>query len=114
MSGLEEPDMALFQARVATARAARKMSLQEVADGAGFTKSHIWELENGRARNPTVRMVWSLARALAVSPSWLLGLDVKQSQLEPLALQIAALIDREVSARIEARARPTTTGESGL
>lgn len=110
MSGFDEPNMPLMQARITMVRASRKMSLQEVATAAGFTKSHVWELENGRSRNPTVRMVWSLARALAVSPSWLLGLDVQQSHLDPLALQIAALIDREVAGRV---ALATTTQPEG-
>jgi transcriptional regulator with XRE-family HTH domain len=91
--------MAMMRQRIAETRKLRKMSLQDVADAAGFTKSHVWELENGRSRNPTVRMVWSLARALTVSPSWLLGLDHQQSHLDPLAFQIAGLIDREVRAR---------------
>lgn len=96
---LDEPDMPRMRQRIAQARASRKMSLQEVAQASGFTKSHVWELENGRSRNPTVRAVWSLARALAVSPAWLLGLDERQSALDPLALQIAALIDREIAVR---------------
>jgi transcriptional regulator with XRE-family HTH domain len=30
------------------------LSLQEVANRAGITKSHMWELERGRAVNPSV------------------------------------------------------------
>lgn len=43
------------------------LSLQEVADRAGITKSHMWELEQGRAVNPTVRTVYGLSRALGIS-----------------------------------------------
>lgn len=67
MSG-QEPDMASFQRRITDTRAARKMTLQDVADASGFTKSHVWELERGSSRNPTVRTVWSLASALGVRP----------------------------------------------
>lgn len=88
-----------FAERVAEVRAARKMSLQELADASGFTKSHVWELEQGRSRNPTVRAVWSLADALGVSPAWLLGLDHNASMLDPLAHQIAVLINAEISRR---------------
>jgi ribosome-binding protein aMBF1 (putative translation factor) len=42
------------------------LSLQEVADRASITKSHMWELEQGRAVNPTVWTVYGLARALGV------------------------------------------------
>jgi len=47
-------------------RARLNLSLQEVADRAGITKSHMWELEQGRAVNPTVRTVHGLAKALGI------------------------------------------------
>lgn len=51
---------------IARARADARMSLQEVANASGFTKSHIWELEQGRSRNPTVGAIHGLAKALGV------------------------------------------------
>lgn len=51
---------------LAMARQHSRMSLQEVADASGFTKSHVWEVEKGRARNPTIGMVAGLSRALGV------------------------------------------------
>jgi transcriptional regulator with XRE-family HTH domain len=53
-------------AEIARARADARMSLDEVARAAGLTKSHVWELEQGRARNPTIRAVSGLATALGV------------------------------------------------
>jgi DNA-binding XRE family transcriptional regulator len=47
-------------------RSRLKLSLQDVADRAGITKSHMWELEQGRAVNPTVRTVHGLAKALGI------------------------------------------------
>ena len=95
------PDMQAFARRIAETRAARRMSLDEVvkASNSNLTRSHISKLENGRSTNPTVRVLWPLAYALGVSPAYLLGLDEKVSAIDPLALQIAALIDREVSSR---------------
>jgi transcriptional regulator with XRE-family HTH domain len=40
------------------------MSLDDVAQAAGCTKSHVWEMEQDRSRNPTVAMVYGLAKAL--------------------------------------------------
>lgn len=51
---------------VKAARAHSRMSLQDVADAAGFTKSHVWEVEAGRARNPTIGFVSGLSKALGV------------------------------------------------
>lgn len=93
------PDLDLFAARLREARRLRRMTLQDVADASGFTKSHVWELEKGSARNPTVRAVWSLAKALCVSPAWLLGLDHEAIHLDPLVHQVAALINVELTRR---------------
>jgi DNA-binding XRE family transcriptional regulator len=41
-------------------------TLDDLARHADTTKSHVWSIENGKAPNPTVRMVDALARALGV------------------------------------------------
>jgi len=51
---------------IARARKESRLSLQEVGERSGFTKSHIWELEQGRSRNPTVGMIAGLSTALGV------------------------------------------------
>jgi transcriptional regulator with XRE-family HTH domain len=111
------PDIDLFATRIRETRKLRRMSLQEVADASDFTKSHVWELEKGMSRNPTIRAVWSLARALCVSPAWLLGLDHEVVHLDPLAGQIAALINAELTRRTPIpAANPTgslATGRDG-
>jgi transcriptional regulator with XRE-family HTH domain len=48
------------------ARSDARMSLQEVADASGFTKSHVWEIEQGRSRNPTVAVIAGLSKGLGV------------------------------------------------
>lgn len=48
-------------------REALDLSLAQLAERAGCTKSHVWEIEDGRARNPTVKTVAGLARALGLS-----------------------------------------------
>ena len=97
---MSELDMQGFQERIRQARKARHMSLDDVAAASGFTKSHIWELEKGTARNPTVRAVWSISKALGVSPSWLLGLDAEQAPIPPLAFEVAALIERRLAQQV--------------
>lgn len=42
------------------------LTLQEVADASGCTKSHIWEVEKGRSPNLTIRLVAGIADALAI------------------------------------------------
>lgn len=89
-------DAAAFSRRIAELRRLRKMSLEEVAGASGFTKSHVWEMEAGRARNPTVRAVWALARALGVTPAHMLGLSPSELALHPTAMEVACLVDRAI------------------
>lgn len=91
MSGF---DAEAFGQRIRDLRAKRRMSLEEVGVAAGFTKSHVWELETGRSRNPTVRCVWAMARALGTTPLHMLGLDPSADSLDPVAMEIACLVDR--------------------
>ena len=65
---------------IAQRRAALGLSLQDVADRAGCTKSHIWEIEKGRTRNPTIGLALALCSALDCGLNSLLGIDVSQPQ----------------------------------
>jgi transcriptional regulator with XRE-family HTH domain len=91
-------DGAALGSKIKLLRALRRMSLDEVGQAAGLTKSHVWELEQGRSRNPTVNAVWGLARALSVSPAAILGLDDAMPPIHPLALQIAGMVDQALRA----------------
>ena len=57
------------------------LSLDAVAKAAGSSKSHVWELEQGRASNPTIEMALSLCSALSMPLNQLLGMDVSQPTL---------------------------------
>lgn len=85
-----------FGARIKLLREMRGMSLEAVGKAADLTKSHVWELEKGRAINPTVNAVWGLSAALCVSPAMLLGLDDRMPPIDPVALKIAGIVDREI------------------
>ena len=50
-------------------------SLQDVATAAGVSKAHIWELEKGRAGNPSMALVTRLADHFGVSVAYLIGED---------------------------------------
>lgn len=56
-----------FGTRVKELRKARKLTLEELADKVGSTKSYMWELENKRNANPSAWIVHKLARALDVT-----------------------------------------------
>ncbi len=50
-------------------REKRGMSLQILADEAGISKNHAWDLERGASRNPTIETVLNIAAALEVDPA---------------------------------------------
>lgn len=80
-------------ARMRELREARGLSLQALADRAGIAKSHAWEIEQGRSRNPTIGTAVGIARALGVSLDYLAGLSNAKPDLHPEALRIACEID---------------------
>ena len=67
-----------------------RLSLQEVADRIGASKAHIWELENGRAKNPTVRMILGLAVALECSVDTVLGIQTSKPVLSDQEMSLIA------------------------
>lgn len=50
-------------------------SLQQVADAVGASKAHIWELETGKSRNPSIELLTRLADHYKVSLASLVGED---------------------------------------
>lgn len=89
--------------RCARLREQRGLSLQEAGERAGFTKSHMWEFEQGRATNPTIRMLLGLARAYGVSLEHIVGITTGEPPLHPDALRIAADIDRVIRQKNRAK-----------
>ncbi len=86
--------IAQIAARCVALREKRGLSLQEAGDRAGYTKSHMWAFEQGRAVNPTIRMLLGLARAYGVSLEHVVGISTGEPQLHPDAIRIAADVDR--------------------
>lgn len=54
-------------------RTAKRQSLQDVADAVGASKAHVWELEKGTAKNPSIELVRKLADHFGVSIASLVG-----------------------------------------
>lgn len=96
-------DGAALGTRIKLLRELRDMTLQQVADASGLTKSHVWEIEQGKSTNPTVNAIWGLSAGLCVSPAMLLGLDDKMPPIDPVALKIAGIVDREIKRAVAAQ-----------
>ena len=85
--------------RIAKLRRKRGQSLQDVADAVGVSKAHIWELEKGRADNPSMALVTRLADHFGVTVAYLVGEDVESSDadrvLQRMFRQASDLDERE-------------------
>jgi transcriptional regulator with XRE-family HTH domain len=60
-------------------RVSKKASLQTVADAVGVSKPHIWELEKGKTKNPSLELLKKLALYYQVSLDNLVGLEEQDS-----------------------------------
>jgi len=70
-------------AKIKDLRVRSKKSLQDVADEIGASKAHIWDLETGRARNPSIELLTKLADCFKVSVSDLIGENPSGENEEP-------------------------------
>lgn len=60
-----------FAAKLKKLREKKGQSLQQVADGVGVSKAHIWELEAARSANPGLELLKKLAQHFGVSIAYL-------------------------------------------
>ena len=76
-------------------------SLQQVADSAGVSKAHVWELEKGRSRNPSFELVRKLAAHFNVGMDILVGKGAEPStekqQVERIHRDLEVLSERDLS-----------------
>ena len=63
--------------RLSRLRQRKGKSLQDVAEAVGVSKAHIWELEKGRADNPSMGLVTRLADHFEVSVSFLVNEEIE-------------------------------------
>tara|TARA_B100000446_G_C10461247_1_gene308932 strand:+ start:22 stop:354 length:333 start_codon:yes stop_codon:yes gene_type:complete len=65
--------------RIRLLRAEKKASLQVVADAIEVSKPHIWELEKGKTKNPSLDLLTKLAGYFGVTLDYLAGMDEPKS-----------------------------------
>lgn len=59
--------------RLKELRIKKGKSLQEVADAVGASKAHIWDMETGRSKNPSIELLLKLAKFFGVGIADLVG-----------------------------------------
>jgi len=69
--------------RLKELRLRKKESLQEVADAINASKAHVWELETGKSKNPSIELLTKLANHFQSSVAQILGEDPNSSKEDP-------------------------------
>ena len=64
-----------FSLKLKELRIRHRQSLQQVADGVGTSKTHVWDMEQGNSGNPSRELLLKLAGHFRVSVSELVGED---------------------------------------
>lgn len=72
-------------ARLKELRLKKGVSLQMVADVVKASKPHIWELERGNTKNPSLELLTNLANYYGVTVDYLAGMKEKDKDSEYLA-----------------------------
>lgn len=65
--------------RLKSLREKNKESLQDVADSVEVSKTHIWELERGTSKNPSIELIKKLALHFKVTIDHLTSGEVNNS-----------------------------------
>lgn len=80
-------------ARLKELRLRRGVSLQAVADAVEASKPHIWELERGTSKNPSLDLLKKLSVYYSVSLDYLAGLkdQVEADLIQGFARQIEGM-----------------------
>lgn len=84
-------------ARIKELRVKHNQSLQGLADAIGASKAHVWELERGGSKNPSMDLLKKLAEHFRVSISFLVGetLPADDEELVVLYRDLKELDERD-------------------
>lgn len=90
--------------RLKALRVRDNQSLQDVADAIGSSKAHIWEIEKGGSKNPSMDLLRRLADHFKVTISHLVGEDLPSEEHEELVVLYRDLKDLNPEDREHIRA----------
>lgn len=71
MASIETPDLDTVGGRVAFLRTLKGWSQKDLADEASFSQPSVFDLENNKTREPSARLIWSVAGALGVPAEYI-------------------------------------------
>jgi transcriptional regulator with XRE-family HTH domain len=86
--------------RIKHFRVRKNLSLQDVATAIGASRAHIWDLETGRSKNPSIELLTKLADCFGVSVSDLIeenpAADDANSRVVGMYRELKGLSERDL------------------
>jgi transcriptional regulator with XRE-family HTH domain len=71
-----------FGRKIKRLRVEKKMTLDDLADAIGSKKAYVWQLENKTPARPSGKLLLDLAKALDVSPDYLIDDEVEEPSID--------------------------------
>jgi transcriptional regulator with XRE-family HTH domain len=72
-----------FALKLAELRRRKNQSLNDVAQAVGISKAHVWQLERGDSKNPSLDLVRRLADHFDVTVAYFAGEDLGADDADP-------------------------------
>lgn len=73
-----------FSSKLKELRLQRGLSLQEAADLIEISKTHFWDLETGKSKNPSYDLLEKISNKFGISISSLVNEDIQSHENEEL------------------------------
>ena len=73
-----------FSSKLKELRLQKNLSLQEAADLIGISKTHFWDLETGKIKNPSYDLLEKISNRFGISISSLVNEDLQSKENEGL------------------------------
>jgi transcriptional regulator with XRE-family HTH domain len=75
-----------FSSKLKELRLKKGLSLQDAADLIGISKTHFWDLETGKSKNPSYDLLEKISNNFGISISSLVNEDVQTTENEELKI----------------------------
>ena len=86
-----------FSSKLKELRLQKGLSLQDAADLIGISKTHFWDLETGKSKNPSYERLEKISNQFGISISSLVNEDIEPNENEKLKVLFRQMNNLEQS-----------------
>ena len=86
-----------FSSKLKELRLQKGLSLQDAANLIGISKTHFWDLETGKSKNPSYELLEKISNKFGISISSLVNEDIETNENEKLKVLFRQMNNLEQS-----------------